>query len=64
MRMTLKQLRAGTSMKQADVAKILGVNSAIYAAWEMFNEDDLRKLAKLFKVNPSDIIVPKPVLKN
>ena len=64
MTMTLKQLRAGTDYTQADVAKIIGVNLAVYNAWEVLSENDVKKLADLFKVDPKSIVIPKPLNQN
>ena len=64
MTMTLKQLRAGTDYTQADVAKKIGVNLAVYNAWEVLSENDVKKLADLFKVDPKMIVIPKPLKQN
>ena len=57
MKLTMKQLRVGTGMRQSDVAKKLGINEAKYNAYETLDQEMLEKIAKLYGVQASDIKV-------
>lgn len=61
MKASLRELRARHGMRQCDVAAALGVNSAIYNAWENLDEEAIKKLAELYKVKPGEISLPLAV---
>ena len=55
----LKELRFFEDLKQADMAKILGIGGTTYNRKENgivdFTESEIRKICKYFKVSPMDI---------
>lgn len=55
---TIRELRAGRRMTQADLAKALGVNKMYVLIWESMDDKLINKIANVFDVNPSEIEVP------
>lgn len=61
MKVSLRELRARYGLRQSDVAAALGVNTAIYNAWETMDEDTIQKIADFYKVSPNEISVPMSI---
>lgn len=60
---TIAELRARSGMTQAEAAAKLGVNSAIYSAWENLTEERVADVAKIFGVSDGDILIPSDIKK-
>ncbi|MCR1890770.1 helix-turn-helix domain-containing protein [Ligilactobacillus murinus] len=58
-KLTLKMLRAGTEMTQAEVAEKLEISPATWSKWEngksFPNVVEIKKIEKLFNIGYSDI---------
>ncbi|WP_240141707.1 helix-turn-helix transcriptional regulator [Ligilactobacillus murinus] len=58
-KLTLKMLRAGTEMTQAEVAEKLAISPATWSKWEngksFPNVVEIKKIEKLFNIGYSDI---------
>lgn len=55
---TIRELRAGRRMTQADLAKALGVNKMYVLIWESMDDKLINKIASVFDVKPSEVQVP------
>lgn len=54
MELTLRQLRQISGVTQAEMAKQMGVNQAIYSAWEQLDDDKIAKIASTLNAKPSN----------
>lgn len=55
---TIRELRAGRRMTQADLAKALGVNKMYVLIWESMDDKLIKKIANVFGVSPNEVQVP------
>lgn len=63
-RFTLAELRARNGLTQAEAAARLGVNQAVYHAWETLSMQKVSDLAKIFGVSEGDILIPSDISKS
>lgn len=59
MKVSLKELRARANISQAQAAFLIGINPAVYNAWENLSMADIQKVASVYGVDPKDIQVPR-----
>lgn len=67
MKQSIAAWRKKANMSQTDLAEAIGVSQKAVSAWETCkanpNAENLYKMGKIFKLNPSDrILLPKDLI--